>query len=176
MMQKSTGLTRGLNNKMITMNKHLKEVHMGTPFKYRLCPKKYKTRSNKKKHEDKSCTSRHPPAGAAHRTYTPAPEPNFLQSGPQSPEPGNGEDSVKDRSVSGHEEEALPSCSTGNTDREARRSHAPQSPSPTEFVTAILQEPFEQGREYTSPREGPDSKEARRGENPDLIGRPGEET
>ena len=79
-------------NKRITMNKHLKEVHMGNPFKYRWCPKKYKTRSNKKKHENKSCTLLHSPAGAACRAYTPAPEPNYPQYRPRSPEPGEGED------------------------------------------------------------------------------------
>ena len=55
------------------LNKHRKEVHMGNRFKCRYCPRKYKTRSNRKKHADRSCTSSRAPAGAARRAYTPAP-------------------------------------------------------------------------------------------------------
>ena len=64
-------------------------------------------------------------------------------------------------SISGRDEEDLAPCSTKDTDREARKSHAPQAPSPTEFVTAIPQETFDQGMEYTIPLEESDSQEAR---------------
>ena len=72
-------------------------------------------------------------------------------------------------SVSSGEEEDLASCSTKDTDRDARKSHAPQSPLPTEFVPAIPQEPFYQGLEYAIPLEEPDSQEAREVEDRYII-------
>ena len=61
-------------------------------------------------------------------------------------------------------------CSTEETDRKARRRHAPRASSPIrerEFVTTILQEPFEQGLEYTITLEESNDQEARRVE--DLV-------
>ena len=78
-------------------------------------------------------------------------------------------------SVSESDEEDPAACFTGETDREARRPNAPQSPSPTEFVTAILQEPFGQGLDYAILLEETDGQEDRRLEDPDLIRRPGGE-
>ena len=124
---------------------------MGTRFKCRYCPRKYKTRSNRKKHEDKSCTSSRSPAGAARRDYTPALAPNTSQSGPRSPKPEDKEGFVKDMSIGDSDGEDLAACLTGETDRGAQRPHAPRAPSPNrerEIVTVILQEPFEQGLEY----------------------------
>ena len=73
-------------------NKHIEKVHLGTPVASRWGPKRYKTRSNRKKQENKSGISGHSPAGVSRRTYAPAPKPKFPQSGPRSPGPGDGED------------------------------------------------------------------------------------
>ena len=55
------------------LNKHVKEVHMGTPFICRWCPKKYKTKANRTKHEKNSCPSRHSPGRG--RLARPSPRP-----------------------------------------------------------------------------------------------------
>ena len=99
------------------LNKHHREVHMGTRFTCGHCPRKFKTSSNRKKHEDKVCPSSHSPAGALRRAY-------FRSS---SPEPKDGEGSVKGmRFVSSGED--LNNRSTGETDRGAQRPHAPRAP------------------------------------------------
>ena len=64
-----------------------------------------------------------------------------------------------DMSSRGRDEEDLASCSA--KDRESKKCHAPTSPLPTEFGTAIPQEHFDQGLEYAIPLEGPDSQEER---------------
>ena len=69
-------------------------------------------------------------------------------------------------------------CSTEETDRKARRRHAPRASSPLrerEFVAAILQGPFEQDLEYDIPLEEPNGQETRRVEDPDMVRRPGGE-
>ena len=65
-------------------------------------------------------------------------------------------------SISGRDEEDLASCSTKDTYRESRKSHTHQSPSPTELVTAIPQEPFDQGLEYQEMRKVEDRGRVKR--------------
>ena len=82
------------------------------------------------------------------------------------------------RRASGNNGEDLKTCSTGETDREARRRHATRASSPIwerEFVVTILQAPFEQGLEYEIPLEEPNGQETRRMEDPNLVRKPGGE-
>ena len=89
-------------------------------------PRKYKTRSNKKKQEKKYCTSNLSPERATRRVYTPAPEPNTTQSGSQTPESEDGERSIEDRSVDSGGADFDVGL-TGETDGEARRQRATQA-------------------------------------------------
>ena len=44
------------------LNKHIKEVHTDTTFHFRKCPRTYKTKSNRVKHEKKCVHSPRSPA------------------------------------------------------------------------------------------------------------------
>ena len=88
---------------------------MGTRFKCGYCPQKFKTTSNRKKHESKACTLSRSPAGALCRAYTP------------NPKPKDGEGSVEDMSV-GSDGEDLNACPTwggGQGSPKASRTPSP---------------------------------------------------
>ena len=122
-------------------------------------PKRHQTRSNRMTQENKPCSSGHSPAKIPCRTYAPAPDPHVHPAAPRSPDPGNGEDSVEESIICSRDEEDLASCSTRDSEREARKSHATQFLVPTELGPAIPPETFDQGLEYAVPLEGPDWQE-----------------
>ena len=155
--------------RLMARNKQLKKDYLGTPVSRRWGPKRYKRRSNRKRQKTESGSSGHSTAGVERQTHAPAPKPKVSQFEPRNPGPGGGEDSGEDSSISGRDKEDFASGSTKDTDREARKSHEPQSPSPTEFVMAISQEHGERGQEEAAPREEPDSPEARRGSTGTLL-------
>ena len=124
---------------------------MGTRFKCKYCPQKFKTPSTKKKHEHKACPSDRSPAGARRRAH------------PRTPEPKEREGSEEDMSVSsdGEDPDAGP---TRKTEQGARRHHPPQAPSPIterEFRRALLKEPLEDW-EYAIPLDEPNGSLSQR--------------
>ena len=74
---------------------------------------------------------------------------------------------------SGRDEEEPASGSTKDTNREVGKSQEPQSPSTMDFVTRMLQEPFQQGLEYKITIEGRESQEDKRAQNQGLDGERG---
>ena len=128
-----------------------------------------KRRSNRKRQKTESGSSGHSTAGVARRPQAPDPKPEVSQFKPRTPIPGGEEDSSEDSSISGRDEEDLASGSTKDTDREAQKPHEPQSPSHTEFGTAIPQEHGDRSREEAIPREEPDSQGVRSGECRYLV-------
>ena len=118
---------------------------MGYRFQCEYCSRKYKTRSSRKNHEDKSCTGSRAPAGPARSADTLASEPK------------KGEGSFKEMIINESNREDLATGVSREMDKGVRRPHAPRAPShiwEREFVTTILQEPFKQGLEYMITLEG----------------------
>ena len=85
----------------------------------------------------------------------------------------DGEDPGEDMGSSGGHEEEPASGPTKDTDRDVRKSQEPQLLLPMEFVTRILQEPFDQGLEYKITMEERESQEDRRVESPRMDGKRG---
>ena len=140
------------------LNKHKKEVHMGTWFKCEYCSQKFKTPANKKNYEYTVCPSDRSPAGAKRRAH------------PRTPEPEEGEGSEEEMSVSS-DREYPDTGSTGKTDQGARRHHAPQAPSPIperEFRRALLLEPLENW-EYAIPLGEPNGQEIKGVEDREMV-------
>ena len=118
----------------------------------RHCPRKFKTSSNRRKSEDKSWFSSHPPAGAVRRSHGCS----------SSSEPENGEDSREGTSLNSSKED-LNNRPTGETNKGAPRYPAPQAPSPSperEFRRTIRQESFK-NLEDANTLEEPDWRENR---------------
>ena len=77
------------------LNKHIKEVHSGATFHCSTCPKMYKTKSNKTKHEK---THIQLPSSQASGSDSPPSELRFLSQEPAFHQPG--EESIEDVNIS----------------------------------------------------------------------------
>ena len=63
-------LCRRVYTELNGFNQHHKKVHRGAQFGCEYCPKKFKTTSNKKKHENTVCPADRSPAGVRRGGYT----------------------------------------------------------------------------------------------------------
>ena len=87
---------------------------MGYRFQCKYCSRKYKTRSSRKNHEDKSCTGSRAPAGPARSADTPASAPK------------KGEGSFKEMIINESNREDLATCVSREMDKGVRRPNAPE--------------------------------------------------